>query len=181
MLIPNFLTIPASHPTRTLLLIAVSLYGVKMNNEQSLLWKEPFHLPFIISAPLLQRLPFCIPSPLSLTLGSPKLLTGNTQAPGSSWLRQNQIFYRTGEICLVWPRNGFVSLQLVGKSNLISEEDRFTTWADTWLPMLCCNERWNRSSGGLGGHQAGFLMTVPSDFQCLSEAGWGDQRALHCR
>ena len=80
MLIPNSLTIPASHPTRTLLLIAVSLYGV--NNEQSLLWKEPFHLPFIISAPLLQRLPFCIPSPLSLTLGSPKLLTGTPRLQG---------------------------------------------------------------------------------------------------
>lgn len=82
MLIPSSLTIPAPHPTRTLLLIAVSLNGVKMNNEQSLLWKEPFHLPFIISAPLLQRLPFCTPSPLSLTLGSPKLLTGTPSLQG---------------------------------------------------------------------------------------------------
>lgn len=35
--------------------------------------------------------------------------------------------------------------------------------------------------GGLGGHRAGFLMTVPSDFQSLSKAGQDDQIALHGR
>lgn len=99
----------------------------------------------------------------------------------TSWLRQSQALYWERDICLLWPRSGFVCLQLVGKSNLIYEEDRFITWADTWLPSLCCNKRWNRSSGGLGGHQAGFVMTVPSDFQSLSKAGRDDQRALHSR
>ena len=204
-----------------------------MYSKQSLLWRKPFHFLFIISSPLLRRLPFFAPGSLPLTLDSPRAPHGNTQAPGplppfffffsflakvflkvsslrikdekkwptprnyfnnwwhihsvtycwtlTSWLRQSQALYWEREICLVWPRSGFVCLQLVGKSNLIYEEDRFITWADTWLPSLCCNKRWNRSSGGLGGHQAGFLMTVPSDFQKLSKAGWDDQRALHSR
>lgn len=97
------------------------------------------------------------------------------------WLRHSQALYREGYICLVWPRSGFVSLQLVGKSNLIYEEGRFIAWADTWLPWLCCNKRWNCSSGGLGGLQAGLLMTVPANIQSLSEAGQGDQIALPSR
>lgn len=35
--------------------------------------------------------------------------------------------------------------------------------------------------GGLGGRRAGFLMTVPSDLQRLSEAGQDDRIALHRR
>lgn len=33
--------------------------------------------------------------------------------------------------------------------------------------------------GGLGGHRAGFLMMVPSDYQSPREAGQSDQIALH--
>lgn len=99
----------------------------------------------------------------------------------SSWLRQSQPLYREGEIYLAWPRSGFVSLQLVGKSTLINEEGKLIAWADVLLPSLCCNKRWNHSSGDLCGHVPGFLMTIPSDFEGLSKASQDDQVALHSR
>lgn len=64
---------------------------------------------------------------------------------------------------------------------MIYEGGRFTAWADTRLPQLYCNKRWNHSSGRLGWTSAGFLMTAPSDFQSLREAGQDDQTALHSR
>lgn len=134
------------------------------------------HPPCYIGSPSLS------PGMLPLTLAP----QNSTQEHSGTWtftfgLRQSQALYREGNIFLVWPRSGFVSLQLVGKSDLIYEEGRCIAWADTWLPWLGGNKRWNHSSEGLREHWAGFLMTVPTNIQSLSEACQDDQIALNSK